>query len=518
MTTTQSPAPATDRPSTRWRALLLAAVAACAACGLVYELALLTLSSSLHGGGIVATSLIVAGYVAALGAGALAVKPLLGHAAITFVAVETLLGVIGGLSAAALYVTFAFIGGSTWVLVVGTALIGGLVGAEVPLLMTLLQRGRTAGAADSGRVLANLNAADYFGALVGGLLWPFLLLPQLGMIRGAAATGIINLVAAAVVAVFLLRHIVSGRQLAVALGVLTAALVLLVTLLVRADGIETTTRQRLYTDPIVAFARSPYQEIVVTRRGDDMRLYLDGGLQFSTRDEFRYTESLVYPALGQGARSALILGGGDGLAARELLRQNHIRDITQVELDPAVISLARTTLHEANRGALDDPRVSVVVGDAMTWLRTADRRFDAVIVDLPDPDNPVLGRLYSTEYYTLVTRALAPGGLMVVQAGSPYSTPTAYWRTVSTIESAGFAVTPYHVHVPTFGDWGFALARHGATPPVPRVPEGVAPLRFLNQEVLDAATVFSADVARQHLEPSTLEHPRIVEDIRKGYR
>ncbi|BCI52533.1 polyamine aminopropyltransferase [Mycolicibacterium litorale] len=518
MTATHSPAPTTERPTTRWRALLLAAVAACAACGLIYELALLTLSSSMHGGGIVATSLIVAGYVAALGAGALAVKPLLGHAAITFVAVETLLGVIGGLSAAALYVTFAFIGGSTWVLVVGTALIGGLVGAEVPLLMTLLQRGRTAGAADSGRVLANLNAADYLGALVGGLVWPFLLLPQLGMIRGAAATGIVNLVAAAVVAVFLLRHIVSGRQLGVALAVLTAALALLVTLLVRADGIETTTRQRLYTDPIVAFARSPYQEIVVTRRGDDMRLYLDGGLQFSTRDEFRYTESLVYPALSHGARSALILGGGDGLAARELLRQKDIDDIMQVELDPEVIALARTTLHEANRGALDDPRVTVVVDDAMTWLRAADRRFDAVIVDLPDPDTPVLGRLYSTEFYTLVARALAPDGLMVVQAGSPYSTPTAFWRTVSTIESAGFAVTPYHVHVPTFGDWGFALARRGPTPPVPTVPEGAAPLRFLNQEVLDAATVFSADIARQHLEPSTLEHPRIVEDIRKGYR
>lgn len=510
--------PANDRPSTRWRALLLAAVAACAACGLVYELALLTLSSSMHGGGIVATSLIVAGYVAALGAGALAVKPLLGRAAITFVAVETLLGVIGGLSAAALYVTFAFIGGSTWVLVVGTALIGSLVGAEVPLLMTLLQRGHTAGAADSGRALANLNAADYFGALVGGLLWPFLLLPHLGMIRGAAATGVINLVAAAVVAVFLLRHIVSGRQLGVALGVLAAALMSLVTLLIRADDIETTTRQRLYNDPIVAFARSPYQEIVVTRRGDDMRLYLDGGLQFSTRDEFRYTESLVYPALAKGARSALILGGGDGLAARELLRGSQISEITQVELDPAVIELARTTLHDANRGALDDPRVTVVIEDAMTWLRTVDRTFDAVIVDLPDPDNPVLGRLYSTEFYTLVTRALAPGRLMVVQAGSPYSTPTAFWRTVSTMESAGFAVTPYHVHVPTFGDWGFALARRGSTPPVPTVPHVGASLQFMNQEVLDAATVFSADVARRQLEPSTLEHPRIVDDIRKGYR
>src|SRR5690606_41642392 len=113
---------------------------------------------------------------------------------------------------------------------------------------TLLQRGRVAGAADTGRVLANLNAADYLGALIGGLSWPFLLLPQLGMIRGAAVTGVINLTAAAVVAVFLLRHIISGRQLAAALGVLAAALTLLTTLLVRADGIETTSRQRLRSE------------------------------------------------------------------------------------------------------------------------------------------------------------------------------------------------------------------------------------------------------------------------------
>src|SRR6201996_8895489 len=129
--------------SVSWRALLLAAVAACAACGIIYELALLTLSARLDGGGIVATSLIVAGYIAALGAGALLIKPLLARAAITFVAVEALLGLVGGLSATALYVMFSFIGGSLLMLAVGTALIGGLVGAEVPLLMTLLQRGRT---------------------------------------------------------------------------------------------------------------------------------------------------------------------------------------------------------------------------------------------------------------------------------------------------------------------------------------------------------------------------------------
>jgi spermidine synthase len=505
-------------PSGRWRALLLAAVAACAACGIIYELALLTLSASLDGGGIVATSLIVAGYIAALGVGALLVKPLLAHAAITFIAVEALLGIIGGLSAATLYVVFAFVDGSTWVLALSTALIGGLVGAEVPLLMTLLQGGRMAGAADAGRTLANLNAADYLGALLGGLVWPFLLLPQLGMIRGAAATGMINLAAAAVVAIFLLRQVVSTRQLVLAMCALAAAVALLATLLLRSADIETTSRQRLYADPIIAYRHTAYQEIVVTRRGNDTRLYLNGGLQFSTRDEYRYTESLVYPALGNGAHSVLVLGGGDGLAARELLRQPGISRIVQVELDPAVIDVARTTLRATNGGSLDNPRVSVLTEDAMNWLRGPNvDRFDAVIVDLPDPDTPVLGRLYSTEFYALVARALAPGGLMVVQAGSPFSTPTAYWRTVSTIRAAGYAVTPYHVHVPTFGDWGFALAQRAGVAPAPKVPTNAPPLRYLNQQVLDAAGVFSGDIGPRPVEPSTLDNPRIVEDMRHGY-
>ncbi len=516
--TEQQPDSPNSELTTRWRAVLLAAVAACAACGIIYELALLTLSTSLNGGGIVATSLIVAGYIAALGAGALMVKPLLHWAAVTFVAVEALLAVVGGLSATALYVMFSFVGGSLLMLALGTALIGALVGAEVPLLMTLLQQGRTADATDTGRTLANLNAADYLGALIGGLAWPFLLLPHLGMIRGAAATGVINLLAAAVVSIFLLRRVVSLRRLIMALVALGLALILLTTLLVRAQDIETSSRQRLYADPIIAFRQSAYQEIVVTRRGNDMRLYLDGGLQFSTRDEYRYTESLVYPALGAGAHSVLVLGGGDGLAARELLRSPGVDNIVQVELDPAVIELARSTMRSANGGSLDNPRVHIVTGDAMTWLRAAKTPdFDAVIVDLPDPDTPVLGRLYSTEFYALVSRVLTPRGLMVVQSGSPYSTQTAFWRTISTITAAGYAVTPYHVYVPTFGDWGFALARRGDAAPQPVLPTNAPPLRFLNPSVLDAATVFAPDVQRRTMEPSTLEHPRIVEDMRHGY-
>jgi spermidine synthase len=501
------------------RPLLLAAVAVCAACGLVYELILLTLSTSLAGGGITETSLIVAGFVAALGAGALLVKPLLGHAAVAFVAVEILLGVVGGLSAVTLYVTFAFFGQSAPVLVAATVVIGVLVGAEVPLLMTLLQSGRTdIDARTSGSVLADLNAADYAGALLGGLAWPFVLLPLAGQVRGAALTGMVNLLAAAVVAGVLLRAQLGTRARRGATAALLAAAVVLGVLLVRSHDIEVTARQRLYADPIVEFAQSAYQQIVLTERRGDVRLYLDGDLQFSSNDEYRYTEALVHPVLAADPERVLVLGGGDGLAAREVLRHPSVREVVQVELDPVVLDLARTRLAELNDSALADPRVRVVVADAFTWLRgPAAEGFDAVVVDMPDPDTPVLGRLYSTEFYGLVAAAVRPGGLVAVQAGSPYSTPTAYWRTVSTIASAGLAVTPYHVHVPSFGDWGFALARAGGPAPEPVLSASAPPLRFLDPAVLRAAGVFPRDRPVQELPPSTLDRPLIVDDMRQGY-
>ncbi|MCO1657828.1 polyamine aminopropyltransferase [Pseudonocardia humida] len=504
----------------RGRVVLLAAVAVCAACGLVYELILLTLSVTLAGGGVTETSLIVAGFVAALGAGALLVKPLLGHAAAVFVAVEILLGAAGGLSAAALYVAFSFQGPSTAVLVLATAVLGVLVGAEVPLLMTLLQQGRTAddGAAGTGRLLANLNAADYAGAVVGGLAWPFVLLPMAGQIRGAALTGVVNLVAAAVVATFLLRAQLSGRARGGSAAALLAAALALGVLLVQARDIEITSQQRLYRDPVIASELSAYQQIVLTERGDDVRLFLDGDLQFSSRDEHRYTESLVHPVLARDPARVLVLGGGDGLAAREVLRHPSVREAVQVELDPAVVELARTRLAGLNGGALDDPRLRLVLDDAFGWLRTAPTAgFDAVVVDLPDPDTPVLARLYSTEFYGMVSRVLAPGGLVAVQSGSPFSTPTAFWRTISTIGSAGFAVTPYHVHVPSFGDWGFALAAAGPAAPQPALSPSAPPLRFLDAATLSAATAFPRDRRPQVLEPSTLDRPRIVDDMRLGY-
>lgn len=507
----------TTAPTGLWRWLLLVSVGVCAASGLIYELALLSLSTSLNGGGIVETSLIVAGYVAALGLGALCAKPFLRWPAQTFLAVETILGLVGGTSAVILYVAFATIGQSTILLVVATALIGMLVGAELPLLMTLVQRGRIADARSVGSLLATLNFADYAGALVGGLAWPFILLPTLGLIRGTLAAGMINLLAALFLGTVLLRRWIPARQFVASIGALVVAIVLLAVLLVRSDGIVTTARQALYADPVVYAHQSDYQDIVVTERGQDRRLYLNGGLQYSTRDEYRYTESLVYPVLHDNAREVLVIGGGDGLAARELLRMD--LSVTQVELDPEVIRLANTVLREDNGGALEDPRVDVIVDDAFTWLRAGGdgRDFDAVIIDLPDPNNETMARLYSEEFYTLALGVLATDGRMVVQSSSAFTTPDVFWRVHATLRSAGCTeVIPYHVHVPTFGDWGFNLCTPEGTEL--KLPEDAPELRFVDDEVLTAAAVFGLDNQPRELAPSTLDRPHIVEDLRRGYR
>jgi spermidine synthase len=502
------------------RVVLLAAVFLCAACGLVYELALITLGQYLVGGTIYQTSLVLGVFVCAMGLGSFASKPLLPRAAAGFALVELSLALAGGLSVLALYAAYSWLDLYTPALIAISVLVGGLIGAEIPLLMALLQRIR---AQDAGEATADLFAVDYVGALAGGLAFPFLLLPVFGQVRGAIVVAGVNLLAAVVIVV-LLRHALSARaQRAVTGGVVAVALALAFAG-VTAGGFLVSARQALYDDPVVVSLRSAYQEIVLTqaRDTDDVRLFLDGDLQFASRDEHRYHEALVHPAVIPGARSVLVLGGGDGLAAREVLKHDSVERVVEVELDPEVVRLARTDprMVRANGGALDDPRVEVVVEDAMRWLRTAAEQFDAVVVDMPDPDQPATAKLYSQEFYGLAARVLAPGGRLVVQAGSPYFAPEAFWCIEETVASVGLRTTTYHVDVPSFGDWGFVLAARGAAP-VPSLAPAVAErLRFLDGDVLAAATVFPRDRGRDRyrVEVSTLDRPRILQYEARGWR
>jgi spermidine synthase len=222
-----------------------------------------------------------------------------------------------------------------------------------------------------------------------------------------------------------------------------------------------------------------------------------------------------------GARgSVLILGAGDGLAVREVLRYPDVAAVTVVELDPAVVALARTEpqLRALNDAAFDDPRVRLVHTDAFAWLRTAAERFDAVIVDLPDPDETATAKLYSVEFYALVRGVLARGARVVVQAGSPYFAPRSYWCIEASLRAAGFAITPYHIDVPSFGDWGFHLAGADPTAPALGLPADAPALRFLDGATLRAAAHFPPDRSRVELPPSTLLRPLVLEFTRGEWR
>ncbi|KWW98268.1 spermidine synthase [Carbonactinospora thermoautotrophica] len=501
------------------RFLVLLAVFVCAACGLVYELALVALGSYLIGDSVVQASIVLSVMVFAMGVGSLAAKGLQRRSAESFAAVEGLLALLGGLSVLALYASFAWLDVYQPALVVIAFVVGALIGAEIPLLMTLIQRIRRQ---DPGSAVADLFAADYVGALLGGLAFPFVLLPVFGQIRGALVTGAVNAIAGVAVVLWLFRGSLRRRVrwalsagMALVLGVLAVAYAL-------AGRFEVTARQALYEDPIVYAERSAYQDIVLTRsslvRGGDLRLFLNGDLQFSSVDEYRYHEALVHPAMAGPHRSVLILGGGDGLALREVLRYPAVERVVEVELDPAVLRLARTypDLVALNRRSLHDPRVRTVTADAFAWLRGNRERFDVVIVDMPDPDDVATAKLYSVEFYTMARRALNPGGRMVVQAGSPYFAPKPYWCVDASVRAAGLRTVQYAVDVPTFGNWGFVLA--ATQPPELRLPDDVPPLRYLDEAVLRAAAVFPKDRPRLALPPSTLIHPRILDYERESWR
>lgn len=501
------------RPLSRGaRPLLLATVLLVATCGFVYELVIIALGTYLFGNSVFQVSLVLAAFVSSMGLGSLAAKPLLRRPAVAFVAVEAAVALIGGLSAMGLYAAFAYLGIYEPVMLVTAAVIGLLVGLEIPLLLVLLQRARPQSA---GASVADLLAADYLGAVVAGVSFPFLLLPWLGQIEAALAIGALNALAG--IGVCLLTRL--RRAWLLAPGAVLGALAIAAA---AAGSFEVTARQSLFDDRIVFSERSQYQEIVLTQGArDDLRLFLNGDLQFSSIDEYRYHEALVHPAMAGPHARVLVLGGGDGLAIAEALRHDGVRRVVNVELDPRMTRLARDDerLRALNEDALRDPRVRVVNEDAFAWLRGASERFDVIIADFPDPDDAAAAKLYSQELYDgLRRRVLAPGGRLVVQAGSPYFARDAFWGIEATLRAAGWATKPYHVDVPSFGDWGFVLASPDGTPRLRFAAPPGEPLRFLDAPTLAAAASFPPDRGRIPVEPSTLNRPRLLDYQRRGYQ
>ncbi|HJV72027.1 MAG TPA: polyamine aminopropyltransferase, partial [Ideonella sp.] len=279
-----------------------------------------------------------------------------------------------------------------------------------------------------------------------------------------------------------------------------------------AQRVTSWAEDRFYGDHIVYSATSPYQRVIVTASRAGVRLFLNGNLQFHSRDEYRYHEALVHPAMAaHGApKRVLVLGGGDGMAAREILKYPSVEQLTLVELDPRMTELfsRQPLLTALNQRALLDPRLQIVNTDAFGWLEQhPDEHFDVIVVDFPDPSNFSIGKLYTTSFYTLVDQHLAAGGYAVIQTTSPLIARRSFWTVVATVEAVGLAATPYHAHVPSFGEWGFVIASRRPWHVPAALPSG---LRFLTLAGVPALLDFPPDMARVPAEPNRLSNQVLV--------
>ncbi len=489
---------------------LYASIFLVATCGLVYELVAGALASYLLGDTVLQFSTVIGAYLFAMGVGSWLSRFVGKGLAARFVMIELLVGVVGGFSSTILFLSFAHAAGFRILLYLVVFVVGALVGLEIPLMMRILK-----GRLEFKDLVSQVLTMDYIGALFASVLFPLVLVPRLGLLNTALLFGLIN-VGVAAATLYLLRDEIP-RQAGLKTGCALAAAALVAGLAFSRD-IAAKAEGDLYADEVVFSRTSPYQRIVLTRWQDDWRLFLNGNLQFSTMDEYRYHEALVHPALSshRAPREVLILGGGDGLAAREVLRDARVDRVTLVDLDPVMTSLFTThsELSRLNGGSLRDKRVSVVNADAYKWLQNTDRRFDVVIVDFPDPSNYAVGKLYTTAFYRMLKRRLAAGGIVSVQSTSPLFARTTFWTVVATMEAGGFATKPYHAYVPSFGEWGFVIGATAPYEPPKRFPAG---LRYLTPDIARGLFDFPGDMSRVPAEPNRLDTQTLVQHYEREW-
>lgn len=491
---------------------LLASVFVIAACGLVYELIAAAASTYLLGDSITQFSVVIGVYLAAMGVGSYLSRYVVSGLVVRFIDIELMIAVLGGFSAAVMFLSFAYAAPGFRVVLYGTVVaVGILVGLEIPLVMRILSE--RLGLRD---LVAQVLTFDYIGALAVSIAFPLVLVPRLGLIRTAFLFGLMNAIVA-LWAVWLFRARLRAPR-AVALRC-AAVIVALAGGLAFAERFTEFAEHQLYADRIVHAETSRGQRIVVTRWRDDLRLYLNGNLQFSSLDEYRYHEALVHPALASfpEARRALVLGGGDGLALREILRYPHIESVTLVDLDPAITRLfaEAPALRNLNADALNSPKVKVVNADAFVWLEESREQFDFVVADFPDPSNHSLGKLYTASFYHVLKRRLSARGMAVIQSTSPLYARKSFWTVVTTLESVGFEVTPFHALVPSFGEWGFIIASNRPYAPPQKYP---FELRFVTPEIHAALFGFPRDMARVPAEVNRLNNQVLVTTFESEWR
>lgn len=484
--------------------LLLFSVFVVSTCGLIYELICGTLASYLLGDSVTQFSTIIGVYLFSMGVGSYFSKFIDKKLIETFIQIELLIGILGGFSAVGLFVAFEFVTHFKPLLYFIVFLIGTCVGLEIPLMMRILKEHYT----DFKDLVSKVFTFDYIGALLASLLFPLLLVPHLGLVRSALLFGVINTGVGVLAIASFKRKLNKPRVL------YSKAIVCLLALFVGfvfSHKLTSFAEARNYEGKILYSKSSKYQRIVITRTDNDIRLFLNGNLQFSSRDEYRYHEALVHLGLSQieNPKKVLVLGGGDGLAIREILKYPSIEQVTLVDLDPVMTQLFRRVpmLCALNEKSLLSNKVQVINEDAFLWLRSNQQQFDFVVIDFPDPSNFSLGKLYTNAFYRHLFAALTDKGMAVVQSTSPFVARKSYWCIANTLESVGFYVKPYLTYVPAFGLWGFHLVAKSIPADHYHLP---GDLKYLSLEVIPSLYEIPQDLAYLKTDVNALNNQALV--------
>lgn len=476
-------------------------------CSIIYEVLISSVSSFLVGDSIKQFSITIGLYMSAMGLGSYLSKHIKSKLFDWFVVVEIAVGVLGGISTLVLFLSNIYIKSYELIMYLEIIGIGTLVGLEIPLLTRVIEDNTK----NLRVTLSTIFSFDYIGALIGSIAFPLVLLPKFGYFTTAFLIGALNIVVSLVIIYGYKEYIKNLKSFKI-ISILLFILMFIGTIF--SDSIASSIEGKLYRDKIILSKQTKYQNIVVTKHKDDLRLFINGNIQFSASDEYRYHETLVHIPMNVAKKTekVLVLGGGDGLAVREILKYPQVKKITLVDLDKEMVQLSSTNPHivKLNNQSLSDKKVELVYNDAFKFVEGNKEIYDVIIVDLPDPNNESLNKLYTSVFYRLCGNNLAKTGAMSVQSTSPYYARQAYWCINKTIEEEGFNVIPYHVEVPTFGDWGFQL--------VTKVPIDVENIKlgvetkFLNSETVDRLFKFSKDemVDKKDIMTNTLVRPQLL--------
>jgi spermidine synthase len=426
-----------------------------------------------------------------------------------FVQLQLTIALLGGFSAFILFVAFAYIDNYSAFLYVITISLGTMLGIEIPLIIRILKESFSL-----KTNISNVFTVDYIGALFASLLFPLVLVPKLGLMQTSFLFGMINLFVGAM-SWYIFKNLLEKRYIIYLFTVFG----ILITGFWQSSKLTTMIENRLYRNNIIYSQQTPYQKIIVTANHGRIQFYINGAIQFDSIDEHRYHESLVHPAMMTALthENILIIGGGDGMALREVLKYDDVKNITLVDLDPAITTLFKDnpTLSQLNVNAYDNNKVTVVNQDAWKYIERAKVLYDVIILDLPDPNNLSLSRLYSQTFYQLLKGQLSKSGVMVTQASSPMFSHKAFWSIKKTMQSTKLYTQAYHTYVPSFGEWGFVLASHFPIDFTEKEP--LKNLKYLNKNVMQQMTIFAKDIEEIEVKSNKLSNHKLIEYYSKGW-